>query len=53
MKYKLVEIETYIHVRFFLCTEIEMLSIQKQEYMTKVQVKKHSTLNSAVNQMLI
>ena len=29
MKFQLVEIETYFPVRFFLCTEIEMFSIQK------------------------
>ena len=45
LKFPLVEIETSFPIRFFLCTYIEMYSIQKKEDTTKVQVNKYiSTL---------
>ena len=38
LKFSLVEIDAYFPIRFFLCTETEMLFIQKGK-MTKVKVK--------------
>ena len=37
----MVEIKTYLHMRFVLCTYTEMLSIQKKEDMKTLQVNKH------------
>ena len=39
LKFSLVQIETSLQIRFFLFVEIELLSIQKEENMKKVQVK--------------
>ena len=51
MKFSLVEVETYFPMRLFLCTDTDVLLIQKKEDMKKVQVEK-STLNLVVNLVL-
>ena len=41
LKFPLVEIGTYFPIRFVVCKDIEMLSIQMKEDMTKLQVNKN------------